>query len=390
MSTENFNVANLKETGEEGHGSGPAPTPAPTPAPANKGEGATTKTPEEIAAEAEAKKKAEGSAAQTEEEKAAAAAAAAKQQASNGSGKPLTPEEITQLATKTLLESLGVDSIDQLKEKLAPKVELTPEQQAAKAQQYESNVDNYAVTKGLMTREEIISLANVQKSDAQSLALAEFTKDFKAAKADATVTEIEQAFKLFYNIDSTDEALKAVGQKKIEQVANIIKSELQGKRDKAKVEFDNQLSSKSKVPGFATVVQASIKANVPEEIVLHTDGENKPVFKITPEIRTELEKFLVQQDLFDEYVSAGATQQLSDKLKDRIDGFLFLKNKNAMFKTVYDMGVSVGGKQGSKVGATASFQTKGEGASTLAVDGNENELTPAEMEKLKVLGGAIR
>lgn len=65
-----------------------------------------------------------------------------------------------------------------------------------------------------MTREEIISLANVQKSDAQSLALAEFTKDFKAAKADATVTEIEQAFKLFYNIDSTDEALKAVGQKK--------------------------------------------------------------------------------------------------------------------------------------------------------------------------------
>jgi len=401
--TENFDVQALKTASAEGGdgssaagGSSPAPGAAapgaaapdagasPASATASPGAAEPAKTPEQIAEEA---KKKEGTAAGA----APGAAAPVKtpeqiaeeaRKAAGADHVPLTPEQIKQLATTDLLKGLGVTSLDELKELIKPKETLTDTEQQARLQAYESNLDNFAVTKKLMTRDEILELGNIAKAPATDLAFADFSKKFKETKADATPEEIQQSYKLFYNTESTDEHLKKLGEKAIEDKAKEIRSVLETKRTSAKAAFDDVQMRKSKVPGFKQAIQTAMKENLPEKIeLLKVDGAESIVFNIKDEDRTALEQFLVTDENFNEYLS-GDAQQMAKSLKDNIEGFLYLRNKDKIYNTIFEAGKAIGTKAGSNTGATASFKETKDNEAGSAIAVKTDDLSPEDVGKL--------
>lgn len=398
MAAENFNITTLKESdapGNDGQGAGAASSSAGSGA-ATPGAGAGQESTKPINEQS-------GGAGAGKQETAAAGSAASQQAApgaqqqqtpnangtpsnaatSNGlsSNKALTEDEIKALATRELLAKAGVDSVDDLLERLKPKQELTEEQKKEALTKYEAAIDSFAINNGLMTRDDLVRLDNVLKSDNNALAYAEFGKQFKEVKSDATQLEIETAFKLYYNIDSTDEQLKALGQKNIESLGTNLRNQITAKRDAAKERYDTELGKKDKLPAFSKAIRQSIADNVPEEISLYKQGEESVVFKVPKELRADLEKFLVQPEVFDEFLAAGDSQQLKAKLKDRIEGFMWLNNREAMAKTIFEAGISHGTAKGSTTGATASFKMNGNGAAPVLAA--ENEFTEADLGGIK-------
>jgi hypothetical protein len=409
--TENFDVQSLKtEQKAENDGSAaaaassqaaPAAQPATASGDASQQQSnqqanpdAGGKTTEQI----EADKKVADDAAAAEESKkkgaaAPAAGAAPGQQAQQPSsdtstakpdttGKALTPDEIEKLTMSKLLKEAGVTSFEELKEKLKPKVDLTDDQKREAQQAFDVNLDKFAVDNKFMTRDEIIAFDNLQKQPATDIAFNEFAKEFKANKADATDVEVQQAFKIFYNLESDDATLKAIGEKKIQQLADEAKAAIASKREKAKLSFEDVSTRKAKMPGFRSTLQGAVKEYVPENLDLYSAGEDKVVFKLDASLNEEIEKFLVTDEVFEDYLKGGDSPQLKAKLKDRIDGYLFLKHKDKMFKAIYEAGEATGRKTGSNTGASASFSTNGGGKEAIVVDGDIKDLTPADLGKI--------
>lgn len=305
------------------------------------------------------------------------------------------PVKITEAAKKEAMEALlketGATSLEELKAKLAPKKELTPEEKTAAEQKYLADLDNFAVTGKFMSRDEVVALNNMVKSSDEELAFNVYSAEYKAAKTDATDEEIKQNFKLLYHTESTDEIIKKAGEKAMKKDADAVRGVLQSKMNSAKQTFDDTAMRKGKIPGYKSVIQSSIKENLPPKIELLVEGDEKVTFDITPEDHAEFEKLLVGEETFDAYLEHGSSQQVKDLLKDKIQGLVLLKNKDKIFKTIYEAGLSAGRKAGSSTGATNSFALNGAGADgKLPVVTEGNDLTAADTEKLGNLFGGPR
>lgn len=305
--------------------------------------------------------------------------------------KPATPptaEELKKQATEELLREAGVSSLEELKEKLKPKVELTEAQKREEAEKYEVNVDKYAVDNKVMTLEEIKALNNALKATDEQLAFAQYEVKYKEANKDATPEQIKQAFNLFYHIDATDETLKAAGAEAMKERASAMRNTLASKREMAKEAFDDHTMRSSKIPGYKQTIQSALKEYVPEQLEFNSgDGDDKVVFKVDPKQKTDLEKSLVGEETFEAYLKDGNSQQVRLLLKDKIEGLLLLKNKDLIIKTAYDAGVQKGTKQGSTTGATNSFAMNNNGGKPVEVDNDDTNLNQSEKDKLGVLFG---
>lgn len=300
-----------------------------------------------------------------------------------------TAEELKRQATEELLKEAGVTSLAELKEKLKPKVELTDEQKREAAEKYEVNVDKYAVDNKVMSLGEIQALNNAMKATDEQLAFAQYEKNFKEAKKDATAEEIQQGFKLFYHVDATDEVLKNNGAAAMKERADAMRNQLASKRNMAKEAFDDHSMRSGKIPGYKQTIQSAVKEHVPEQLEFSAgEGEDKVVFKVDAKQRGEIEKLLVGEETFDAYLKDGDSQQVRNLLKDKITGLLILKNKDLIIKTAYDAGIAKGRLSGSGTGATNSFALNNNGAAgAVVVDGDDSNFSPQEKDKLGLLFG---
>lgn len=344
------------------------------------GGGGETKTPEQLAAEKEA---ADKKAAEEAEAKKKAEASAAGGEGGNGanSGTPLTSEQIAKLAVTNLLKELNIETVDALKEKLKPAETLTEEEKLQRQQVYESGLDNFAVTQKLMSLDEITELKNLTKATDDEVAFSDFSKKYKAENAEATTEEVLQQYKLFYNTESTDAKLQNLGKKAIAERAKEVRSVLETKRAEAKSNFDSVSDKRAKVPAFKQVVQTAL-STIPDKLTLYGEGDKAITFTVPSEIKAEVEKFLVQDDVFNIFLK-GDSQQMAATLKDRIDGYLFLKNKDKIYSTIYEAAYSAGKEEGSNKGATASFQNNnGAGNAAMPINVNSDDLSEADYAKL--------
>lgn len=306
-------------------------------------------------------------------------------------GKPTpTAEELKKTATEELLKQAGVSSVQELMDRLKPKVELTEEQKKEAAAKYEVNLNKYAVENKVMTLDEINALNNALAATDEQLAFAQYEAKFREAKKDATPEEVRQGFNLFYHVEATDESLKNAGAQAIKERADAVRNALSDKKNVAKEAFDDHARRSSMIPGYKQTIQSAIKEYVPEQLEFPSgDGDDKVVFKLTdPKLKVELEKFLVGEETFDEYMKEPGSQQVKTLLKDKIEGYLLLRNKDLIIKSAYDAGIQKGRKSGSNAGATNSFAMNGNGAGKpVEVDGDETNLTQNERDKLGVLFG---
>jgi hypothetical protein len=301
--------------------------------------------------------------------------------------KKLTEDALKTTASKeaeeAFLKKFGFKTMEEMEEKF--KAPESPEVLAKKEEQYKSAVDNFAISKDYMKRDEIIALENMRKAEPTSLVFGEFSKEYLEKHKDATPDQIKQEFELFYHIGSTNEVLKEKGEAQIKKVADAALAVLEDKYKKAKESYDTASSERAKIPEYKKLVQGVIKANVPDKIALYKDGDNDPVtFNITDADRAEVEKFLASEEGFAEFLEKGSGQPTQDFLKDKAVGYLRLKNWDLAIKTAFDAGKSSGTKDGSTTGADASFKMK-DTADVVVVD--EKNLNDEEKGKLSSLFG---
>jgi hypothetical protein len=312
------------------------------------------------------------------------AAAAAKETKVEGP----TPAELKAQATAELLKKYGLANEQELEEKLKPKVELTAEEQKKAIEQYEADLNQYAVKHNLLGLEEIKQLHSVTQASDEVLARARFESAHKVAQPDATPEQIDQAYKLFYHLDSEVPALKALGEQAIKTEAQEVRQSLQSKMDGVKEVFDDTRARTAKVPAFKALVQSSLKEFIPEQLEIAVTGDDKVVYKIDPAIETQIEKSLVSDELFNSFYKQGNTQPMKELLKAKIESQIHQAHRDAMFKTIYDAGVSKGLKEGSGVGATAPFGLNKDGTKAVEVVGDDTNLSAADNAKLaRIFGG---
>jgi hypothetical protein len=235
-------------------------------------------------------------------------------------------------------------------------------------------LDNYAIKNNLLSREDLISLENLKKADPQAVVYADFAKTFKAANADATEDDIKANFRLAYNLDSDSPVLKAHGEALIRQQAESQVKALEGKYEQAKGAFDSETADRNQLPAFRKVIKSSLETYVPKQLTLVNDGDEKPVtMDIDPSMQAEVEKFIVDNTTFNDFKKMGDTPQMRELIKAKIDGYILVKNIDAIKKTVYEAGKAVGLKQGSTTGATEPFALR-----------NNNPAVPVVSDKVTV------
>lgn len=282
-----------------------------------------------------------------------------------------------------MFATLGVKNIEELNAKLKPPAVETPEQKEARLDREKASIDSYATTNNILTRAEIITLEKDNATPDEDLVFAAYEKQQKEKNKDILAETIKQNFRLLYHLDSTEDTLKEVGAGLLKNAADDLRKPLNEKYETAKQDYTDKQQSLGKMPAFKTFIQTSMVELIPEKITLTGKDSEAVTFDIPKTIVPELEKFLVTNDLFDLFNSDS--QQAKALVKDKIDGFLFLKHREQMFKTVYDAGISAGTEQGSTTGATAPFNVGAGGGA--GAGGAETELSAEETARAGTLLG---
>lgn len=299
-----------------------------------------------------------------------------------------TQDDATKLAVTTaqqeLFKALGVSTLEELQERLKPKVEETPEQIADRNKRYSADLDAFAIKNNLITRDEIVKLETLKQTDPQQIVFSDFAKTYKEANAEATPEQVTAAFRLAYHLDSETPSLKTHGESLINRDANAIVKSLESKYTSAKETFDSEVQQRSKMPAFKSLIKTSLDKFVPPKLELDLGGDQKVSFDIDPSIKAEIEKFLVNNQTFEEFNQQGSSLQMNESLKARIDGYVFQKNRDAIFKTIFDAGKATGLKQGSTTGAQNPFPLNASGQPVPVVT---DALTPEDVNKVSRLFG---
>lgn len=341
------------------------------------------KTPEQLETErveAEAAKANAGKTPEqiTEEKKAADEKAAAE-----------NIENIKKEARAEFLKSFGVTTEEELKEKLNPTKQDTPEEKAAKEEQYTANLLNFATKEKLFNATDFATLQNLKQTPDNDLALNVFSEQYKEINKDRQVDgvaspvtddEIKEAFNLQYHINSEDSALKSIGEKQIKNIADGKRGDLEAKFNDAKLTYDDFAYREKNSAPFISFINKTVTGSIPAQLEFEGKNDTKIVYNIKDVDVKELEKIFVNDKAFDDYLANGESQSAKDYIAKTVEVYLWNKNKDAILKTVRDTSYDAGQKA-AKVGATAPFDSGK--TPPPPKSGTGNELTQAEKDKLK-------
>lgn len=175
---------------------------------------------------------------------------------------------------------------------------------------------NFAITKKLATKDEILQYENVQKQDDTALVYDKFKSEKLASDSALNEEEIKAMFDEEYFIGDTNEKRAKQGQLIIAQEASEIKSPVVGKFENLKMEFVKQSNISNFISQQETIVGEFNK--YPIKASVNINGENVEL-EFTPNISiAELQKHLSETEegkvqnniLFSAFIE---NRELSDK-----------------------------------------------------------------------------
>jgi len=306
------------------------------------------------------------------------------------------PEEKKEPApdpVKSLLESLGVQSVDQLKEKLTPKKEepkkeLTPEEKEKEENVYKSNVLNYAVENGLMKPDDFVKLESLKSKADLDLVYEKFVSEQKEDDPDLTDDEIKENFEKQYPLNSENAKAKARAEAKIKKEAAEFRTPLESSFNKAKSRFDEQRDLGNNFPEFSKTIENFVNGAIPEKFEAFKTkiGEKEVTIdvEITKEEREAIAKSVrevVQSpDNYDVYKKKDLVT-LKEMTEKATMAFVRDRKMNEAFSRISEQFFKEG-KEAKAVGAENPFPLVDESAGK-AVSGTVAERILADMKNKK-------
>lgn len=287
---------------------------------------------------------------------------------------PLSAEQKDELLQAYLAEQ-GLGTLEELKA-LKTKSAENPETEAQRQQRledYNNQVTAFGLSQQLLTKTDIQELENVSLLDDRSLARKEFADEYRQANKDrldehghkdpVTEEEIEDSFEEFYHLYSDAPALKARGEKMIQQMATQLRSAAQGKFEAAKAGFEAKAHKDAHVPLFSKFLQESLQKAIPESLTIFQEGDQQVKFTLkddTGKLKynlAELEKLFVNDAVYEQFLASDDKSGLEKYISQTVLSQLHETNKGEMAKLIYEQGRNAGRKEGSSVGAKAPFKS---------------------------------
>lgn len=261
-----------------------------------------------------------------------------------------------------LFKKFGVTSMEELEKKMkGPDAPETEEQKRERETRERANIDHFATSNKIMTREEIVQLENLNGRTNEDVAFEHFSKGYRAAHPEEKSEDtIRAEFRNFYNLDSPNAFLKSEGEKNIERLAYGVKAPLQQKYDTAKERFQKGMESTSKYQKFEKFVTTEVAQAIPKrlEIVKGDSPELAIGYDIPASETEEIVKLLMNDEEFNRYVRTGDEQQARTFLKENVSNIIKLRHWDKIIDTVRDAAINQGKKLGSTTGAEQPFPLK--------------------------------
>lgn len=266
-------------------------------------------------------------------------------------GEPTPPVVDEQLAK---IKELGYNSLDELIEGLKKGKEETPNPEDNLAE--EADFLSYAMKDKKLTNDYLQESKGILSKSAEEIVFDEFSKLYLEKNEGEDLEDARFAFNAQYGIESSDEAIKANGNRLLELDKNRIVSEKTSDYSKAKADFDQLKVIQAAQPKFTELLNDILKTN-PDITVGNNNGQTNFKSTVTPEetmayIKENVDDELVYQ-AFDDFASGQpdkATKKLSAIIKLVQNQLNFDKVIEAHGEQMRALGI----KEGS-IGATAPF-----------------------------------
>ena len=268
---------------------------------------------------------------------------------------------------KGLLEELGLESLEALKERLKPKEDKveSPEEKEKRENLYRVEMQKYAVEQGLMKPDEFTKLETLKQKDDRTAVYEDWFAGWKAENPDVSAEDVEarakEDFEDEYHLNSTNEKTKARGLKRIEKEAKEIRSPLESSYTKVKTEFDEDRSIKNDLPDFNKKLAGFIQENIPAKVKLFEtkDGEETvPVeMDLTDDQRkaiyAKVDKKIRSASTFQLY-KKGDLKQLADIAKREAEAEIWNEQRQAGLQKIAETFLKRGDEKGYKRGSVGA------------------------------------
>lgn len=285
-------------------------------------------------------------------------------------------EKVKTEATQAFLKELEVDSLEELKEKLAKTGAgaLSAEDKKKAEEIYEAKLQQFAVEKELMGIDDFSQLKTLKSKEDAVLVFENYLKDWKEENPDVKVGEgvteadIEKLakddFEKEFKLNSDKESVKAKGIQKLAKLAAEIRNPLESSYNNAKEEFDADTQLRTTFPKFVEANKKIASELVPETVEWFKgkDGEDEiPVNVPLPEadraeILEKISKRLEKPEFFKMFTS-GKGAEIKEIVSEYAEYLINKKTKDLGNAAIAEMFLNRGREKGSTTGANNSFAT---------------------------------
>lgn len=266
------------------------------------------------------------------------------------------------LVTPEDLKKYGFDSKEQMDAFFTQHNEKKPTAEEIQAQenQKKASLIKYAADNNFMKVDEFTRLESIKAKSDKDLVFENFSKEYLADDLTATEDQIKKAFDDMYGLASENPTIKKIGEKQLSKDASSIRSPLEKSFEAAQKRYNEDETTKSKIPGFDKALKETIEKLTPAKLVLFKtkDGEDEiPVeVELTDKERKEVFDTFRNPKTMNKFLSKeGKVAEFEAEISKKIQSVLRNKYWDYSNEKSFELGKGRGLKGGSNVGATQPF-----------------------------------
>lgn len=241
-------------------------------------------------------------------------------------------------ARKQLLTELGVESMDDLRTRLSPAEQETPEQKQRREDLHRANVQTYAVHKLNMSPDDFVQIQTAKEATDDALVFSAFREKWlplaeqdPAFKDKDLDTEARFMFEQMFHINSENEALQRMGSLSLKESADQLRGTFNARYEQAEAEYRDYQASRNEAIKFKSLLENKL-AQIPLERKWNVEDGGEVVFQLSKLDKEDLRKHLVSQDVFELFRAKGS-QEASQLLDQRIESYIRFRFSDDMIAT---------------------------------------------------------
>lgn len=286
-------------------------------------------------------------------------------------------------AEAEFLKRFGVESVEELDNKVNTPAALTDEQKKRQTDLHRNEVMNYAVKELAYSPDDFTKINRLEQMSDNDLVFERFNQQWLIDNKENPlftgkdlVAEARYEFESLFHLKAENERMRQTGEQSLKLTADQIRNEAKGMWEAAELGYQNYQQVRSDVSQFKKEVQTSINTSLPKEMEFKLADGNTAKFQLDKIDKKGLEDYLRKSPNFDAFIKAGK-KDFQPFLNSKIQEYIAINHYKDMIATVDKTSHDAGFNKGT-AGARAPFTTTQPQPVTVST----SDLSAAEMQKI--------